>query len=693
MDRFLQIQIYNAAGTSVQYDNHTDTNWGIQAATAKLNKAILNGDLAFGGLLSDMFQVQIFGINTDLSKRKIVVSCIENNTTIKLFTGVIVSSKTDYTGSYRDIIAYDNAYSIRDVDVATFWNTFWTNNASTTLKAFKTALLTYVGVSYIDKTLTNDSLTIKNNFTNQLEKFSFDELLRLICELELCFPHFNANGQLDFIQFATTTKTVSATSYETGNSYWEDFTTDTITGVAIYDSGSELAQVVGSSTNVFNISGNVFLLSKTASELTSIGNTLLAVLDDIQYVPTELSMIVSNLTNYNLGDLLLTAKGNMYIFEMELSGSLLVNQVFRCYAADKTLSKNVITHNTDMLEGNKIAKIYHDIDSLNVNYGNISYNLANNYYNKTQNDTAIQVSANGVLSTVSTNYETKTNARTVETRIESEISQQSQEIVLKVDSDNRLVQVSLGVDADDSSATYFNVDADNINLSASDIIDIIADNTLNLTANHIEISSTNFSVDEYGNVTMLNANIRGAIEVAQGGKVGAFSIDANGNMVVNTGGYLVTLAPDGITFKSTSTGKLTRLAYNGLWIGNSVSSQNVIDGDKNINCGNITCTGINIDDAGTSVPVYTGNNVKHGTHTVTFSEGVAEISFATFGLSSRPSNMVLTPMTGGAIVLNYMYAESEDNIVIWGSDSSSWSIEGGGWLEGVSVTFSYIIFV
>ena len=50
-------------------------------------------------------------------------------------------------------------------------------------------------------------------------------------------------------------------------------------------------------------------------------------------------------------------------------------------------------------------------------------------------------------------------------------------------------------------------------------------------------------------------------------------------------------------------------------------------------------------------------------------------------------------MSGGAIVLNYKYEESTEEVVIWGSDSSSWSSEDGGWLEGVTVQFSYIIFV
>lgn len=91
--------------------------------------------------------------------------------------------------------------------------------------------------------------------------------------------------------------------------------------------------------------------------------------------------------------------------------------------------------------------------------------------------------------------------------LSSEISQQAQEIVLKVDANGRIVEVSLTGDPKDG--TEFTVDADNISLTASDIIDIIANNSINLTSKHISIDSTNFSVDEDGNLNCNNGNITG----------------------------------------------------------------------------------------------------------------------------------------------------------------------------------------
>lgn len=91
--------------------------------------------------------------------------------------------------------------------------------------------------------------------------------------------------------------------------------------------------------------------------------------------------------------------------------------------------------------------------------------------------------------------------------LSSEISQQAREIVLKVDANGRIVEVALTGDPKDG--TVFAVDADNISLTASDIIDIIANNSINLTSKNISIESTNFSVDEDGNLNCNNGNITG----------------------------------------------------------------------------------------------------------------------------------------------------------------------------------------
>lgn len=80
------------------------------------------------------------------------------------------------------------------------------------------------------------------------------------------------------------------------------------------------------------------------------------------------------------------------------------------------------------------------------------------------------------------------------------------EIVLKVDSNGKISQVRLDGNAD--SGSVIEINADQVNLTANDILNLIAGNTINLTAKNIEIDSTNFKVDKDGNMICNNANAK-----------------------------------------------------------------------------------------------------------------------------------------------------------------------------------------
>lgn len=72
------------------------------------------------------------------------------------------------------------------------------------------------------------------------------------------------------------------------------------------------------------------------------------------------------------------------------------------------------------------------------------------------------------------------------------------EIVLKVNSDGKIVQVELNGSADNGSV--FNVAADNINLTANDVLNLIAGNSINLTSKNMTIDSDCLEVDSMGKV-------------------------------------------------------------------------------------------------------------------------------------------------------------------------------------------------
>lgn len=77
---------------------------------------------------------------------------------------------------------------------------------------------------------------------------------------------------------------------------------------------------------------------------------------------------------------------------------------------------------------------------------------------------------------------------------------------------------------DDTS--QIKIDADQVDIQANDVLNILAGNTINLSSKAITIASNNFNVDSSGNLSASNANISGIID-AGGGSISSWVIDNN----------------------------------------------------------------------------------------------------------------------------------------------------------------------
>lgn len=93
--------------------------------------------------------------------------------------------------------------------------------------------------------------------------------------------------------------------------------------------------------------------------------------------------------------------------------------------------------------------------------------------------------------------------------LSSQIEQAQKTIVLKVDANGKIVEVSLS--GDPESGTEFKVSADNISLTASEVIDMLTNGDINLTGKNISITSDNFNVDSVGNMSCENASVIGEV--------------------------------------------------------------------------------------------------------------------------------------------------------------------------------------
>lgn len=149
-----------------------------------------------------------------------------------------------------------------------------------------------------------------------------------------------------------------------------------------------------------------------------------------------------------------------------------------------------------------------------------------NYSTTTQMNSAINQKANQITSTVSSTYATKTQLNTAK----SEINQTTNSISATVAQNNTKANIIAKINDNTSSAK---IDADVVELTANDILNLIAGNTINLSSKNIIISSDTTKITGSGQKFFNNGTQIGEIGTNQyagdnSQKGLTFDLDVNG---------------------------------------------------------------------------------------------------------------------------------------------------------------------
>ncbi len=453
--------------------------------------------LKFGGCNASSFELTVFNLNSGIKGYEIEPVLITNKTEIPL--GVFyVETIEKYAGKdYKKLTAYDKMRYF-DVDVKD-----WYDNLTfpISVKNFRDSLCNYVGVEQNEATLIADNIML----TKELDSSSGINglsLMKQICEISGVFGRMDRYGKFDYLSLESSMLLPaddlypandlypSAGSGSSENSFniptslmyehplVEDFFTSNIDGVIIVD--SEGAQVVTEyNQNPYYVQDNFVIMGQTHETIMSLANALLSKISSISYRPINSSKIKGQ-PHVECGDFIsgeVNGYGfEAYVFQRDLTGI-------------KALRDSYICKGKEMLE-NDMNGVTAQLQRLNKTTEKVK--------------TSVQVTEKGLESEVK-------RATDAESELSTRIEQTEQQIILRVDSaTGKIVQVSLI--GDTGSGTEFKVDADNINLSASDVINLLSGGTINLTGKNIAITSDNFSVTKEGKMTCNGANINGNIE-------------------------------------------------------------------------------------------------------------------------------------------------------------------------------------
>lgn len=193
-----------------------------------------------------------------------------------------------------------------------------------------------------------------------------------------------------------------------------------------------------------------------------------------------------------------------------------------------------------LLEGTNYVYIL-EYTNLNMKVEYLTNAEMNKYFaTKMEMNSTIQQTYDSIMFKVSEKADSE--------EVSSMIKMLSDEIALKVAKGEIIASINM-------SPEKITIDADKLDLTANDILNIIAGNVLNLTSKKISISSSNFSVDINGNMVANNGEFKGKITGSEitGSKI-KLTGDANDNssFVIESedGTKKVNFGFDGIIFET-----------------------------------------------------------------------------------------------------------------------------------------------
>jgi hypothetical protein len=500
------------------YDPNMRQVSNIVAGSLKLDEVISEKVPQFGQMFATKFECTVY-MEEDLSGKFIHVYQVVDGVSKDVFAGKIDSCKLDKVGTDRKLIAYDLAYEKGKQNIADWWERFWTGRTTATLKQVRESLLNSANIVYEQVELPNDNLQVTK--TVSLSSCTLTAMLRMVCELNYCFPHLGRDGLMQFIMLNTEpeeTKDITGL-YEGLNSTFEDFVTYNVTGVQFYDSGNELKFTYGNNENAYPVKENIFLYDQPTTVLQNIGAEMMDYLSDFVYTPANVKMIIGDM-NLQLGDYVHTEKGNFYVMQNSYSGSQFFEQTIKAQGQELLYGGTPNFDYDATILSERIARVRQTVEMFEVDYENFKEGTAANF----------SVASDAITSEVR-------RAQQAENSLSSQIQQTANSISLSVVNGSTESSIKLKVgETELSSGTIYMQGlvkfVDILNDDSGTIINGSLITTGTIDASRVNVANLNANNIKSGSITISDAgsHVR-ALQIIKNNEVLAY-MDADNGIVV-----------------------------------------------------------------------------------------------------------------------------------------------------------------
>ncbi len=204
----------------------------------------------------------------------------------------------------RKITAYDRMIKF-DADVSDWYHAMYpTDDATRTVKELRDSLCEEIGVPQEQTALINDGLVVGKTISP--ESLCGRDVLKVICEINGVFGHFDRTGTLVYISLQDTGLYPSDTLYPGDDLYpqsgwaaaeeleyyrsitYEDYLIDGIDRVQVRQEEGDIGAVVGSGSNTYVVEGNFLTYGLGSADLTKLAWSIYDTIAGKTYRPAKI---------------------------------------------------------------------------------------------------------------------------------------------------------------------------------------------------------------------------------------------------------------------------------------------------------------------------------------------------------------------------------------------------------------------
>lgn len=328
-------------------------------------------NLAFGSCESSYIE---FTCNNSFSKigKHVDVQIVLNGNTNKPFNVgrfYVVSDVISDDKKSRTITAFDSLYKVLNKNYSKWYKQ---QTFPMTLKAFRNAFFSHIGIEQNTASLVNDSMSVTK--TIEPEVLSGLDIIQAICQINGVFGHLGRDNKFKYILLTEAGGGLypSETLYPDNNLFpaepnaekiyrsyyssvkYEDFTVSKIDTVTIQTEEGDIGVTSGPGTNTFVVLGNFLTFGLKEATLKGIADNLLNVVKLASYVPVT-AVAKGNLCR-ELGDSINiytpSSVINSYILNRSYEGIQSIFDTIEAHGTEEVLeNSNSLASSVIMLKG------------------------------------------------------------------------------------------------------------------------------------------------------------------------------------------------------------------------------------------------------------------------------------------------------------------------------------------------------